>query len=31
MLVNNFGKCRTIFKILSPVDSYENSLQGGLN
>jgi len=27
MFDNNFGKCGPIFKILSPGDSYENSLR----
>ena len=26
MFVNNFGKCGPIFKILSPMDLYENFL-----
>ena len=26
MFDNNFGKCGPIFKIISPIDSYENSL-----
>jgi len=26
MFDNNFGKCGPIFKIISPIDSWENSL-----